>query len=302
MMKLADNKKIEKLLLSIEDGFTLIRVIGQGTVGTVCECRDSKGRSIAVKLMEMTPMSTPAVFEGIIKAALATKPLIDEANVVRVFSAGRLPPNIYYIVMEMMRGGTLEEHTAKIELTLTHKLDLAAKIADSLFAIHFKGIIHGDLKPSNILLSDDGEPYLNDFYLYAHDSFSTPTSYMSIGTPFYMSPEQASGALVTPKTDIYSFGVMFYELVTGRMPYASGMDSIGKLIEEIANGKIVPPPKKICRFSAKCNAIILKLLEKDPYLRYCDMSVAASDIRGCRDNSEISIPYKKSFWSRLFNH
>jgi serine/threonine-protein kinase len=125
---------------------------------------------------------------------------------------------------------------------------------------------------------------------------------MSIGTPFYMSPEQASGALVTPKTDIYSFGVMMYELVTGQMPYASGMDSIGGLIEEIANGEIVPPSKKIRGLSAKCVAIMVKLLEKDPDLRYRDMSVAASDIRGCRDNSGISIPYKKSFWRRLFNH
>lgn len=300
-MNLQDDKKIVERLASIEDGFELVRVIGEGTVGTVCECRDSNGHSVAVKLMELTPMGTPAVFEGIIKAALATKPLTDEANIVPVLSTGKLPPTTYYIVMEMMWGGTLEEHTAKVKLSLKEKLYLAAKIADSLYAIHLKGIIHGDLKPSNILLSAEGEPYLNDFYLYTHDSFSRKTPYMSIGTPFYMSPEQASGALVTPKTDIYSFGVMLYELVTVEMPYVAGMDSIGGLIEEITNGSIVPPSTKLRGLPAKCDAIMIKLLEKDPDLRYHDMALVASDIRGCRDDTQISVPYKESFWKRLFS-
>lgn len=300
MMKRIENGKILERLASIEKGFELVRVIGQGTVGTVCECHDSEGRTVAVKLMELTPMGTPAVFEGIIKAALATKPLADEANVVRVFSTGKVPPTTYYIVMEMMAGGTLENYTARIQLSLKHKLDMAAKIADSLYAIHFKGLIHGDLKPSNILLSAEGEPYLNDFYLYSHDTSAMPTPYMSIGTPFYMSPEQASGALVTPKTDIYSFGVMLYEFVTEKMPYASGMDSIGSLIEEITNGEIVPPSKKTRGLSPKCDAVMIKLLEKDPDLRYRDMALVAADIRGCRDDSDISVTYKKSFWSRFF--
>jgi serine/threonine-protein kinase len=123
---------------------------------------------------------------------------------------------------------------------------------------------------------------------------------MSIGTPFYMSPEQATGALVTPKTDIYSFGVLFYELLTGEMPYSSGMDSIGALIEEITNGNIIPPAKRDSKLRGKLEAVMIKLLEKDPDRRYRDMALAAADIRSCLNGSDISIPYEKSFWSRLF--
>ncbi|NOY75907.1 MAG: serine/threonine protein kinase [Kiritimatiellaeota bacterium] len=302
-MKGADGKlDVSESLEVIDDGFELVRIIGKGTVGTVCEYRRrSDDRVVAIKLMKLTPMGTPEVFEGIIKAALATKPLADQTNVVRVFSAGKVPPNTYYIIMEMMRGGTLEEYIKRVELSLKEKLDISAKIADALYAIHFKGIIHGDLKPSNILMSAEGEPYLNDFYLYSSDS-STQIPYMSIGTPFYMSPEQASGALVTPKTDIYSFGVMLYELVTGEMPYSTGMDSINGLIEEITNGSIAPPSKRKRGVSPKLDAVILKLLEKEPDERYRDMALAASDLRGCRENGPISIPAEKqSFWHRFFH-
>jgi serine/threonine-protein kinase len=297
-MRFDNEKKMVERLAEIGEGFTLERVIGEGTVGTVCECRGRDGSRVAVKLMELTPMGTPLAFEEIIKAALATKPIAEEACIVRVFSAGKLPPSTYYIVMEMMEGGTLEAHAAKVKLPLKKKLDLSAKIADSIFAIHSKGIIHGDLKPSNILLDKDGEPYLNDFYLYSHSS--RPTPFMSIGTPFYMSPEQATGALVTPITDIYTFGVLFYELLTGEMPYSSGMDSIGALIEEITNGNIIPPAKRDSKLRGKLEAVMIKLLEKDPDRRYRDMALAAADIRSCLNGSDISIPYEKSFWSRLF--
>ena len=298
-MASTENRKIVEILAKIGDGFKLSRIIGAGTVGTVCECRRSNGGVVAVKLMELTPMGTTAVFEEIIKAALATKPLNDEARVVRVFDAGKLPPSTYYIIMEMMEGGTLEDHTANVELSLEKKLGLAAKIADSIYAIHSKGIIHGDLKPSNILLSKDCEPFLNDFYLYSLSS--RPTPYMSIGTPFYMSPEQATGALITPKTDIYSFGVLLYEFVLGEMPYAVETDSIGGLIEEIRSGTIIEPSKKTNGISAKLEAVMLKLLEREPELRYTNMTIAAADIRACLDDSRISIPYKRQpFWRRWF--
>ena len=294
-----DREKISAILASIEGGYQLVRFIGQGSIGTVYECCDSDNRSVAVKLMESSPMMDRSIFECIIKSALATEKLSEEINIVKVFYAGKCG-NFYYIIMEMMPGGTLETVVSNAGMPVSEKLEFGVKIAETISKIHQHGIVHGDLKPENILLSADDTPYLNDFYLYPTKD-AGPMPSMPIGTPYYMSPEQARGAMLTPESDIYSFGVLFYELLTGRMPYFELHDNIQAMINEITESPVYPLRKANKKLGRNIEAVIDKLLEKKPQNRYPNMAVVSNDIKACIEDRPISIPYKKSFLQKIFS-
>lgn len=291
-------EKIAQALKEINEGYELVRILGQGSVGTVYECQDAEGKKIAVKLMEISPMIDPPVFAGIIQAAQATRSLADNVNVVQVLSAGKTE-NYYYICMEMIEGGTLETAVQDKNMPLKQKLEIVKKVADILAAIHAKGIVHKDLKPSNILIDSNNTPYLNDFYLF-HSQGGKRLSAMPHGTPYYMSPEQTGNQMVTVLTDFYSFGVLLYELLTGAMPYAADPQNIPDMINLVNEGKIIPPSRKNRKLTGKIEAIIMKLLEKDPKMRYHKMETVSKDLQACIDAHPISIPYKKSFLSGLF--
>ena len=295
-----DREKISAILANIKDGYQLVRFIGQGSVGTVYECCDADNRSVAVKLMESSPMMDRSIFECIIQSALTTEKFSEEIDIVKVFDAGRCD-NFYYIIMEMMPGGTLETVVADSAMPISEKLEFAAKIAETISEIHRHGIVHGDLKPENILLSAENIPYLNDFYLNpVRDDGLMPS--MPIGTPYYMSPEQAKGAMLTPESDTYSFGVLLYELLTGRLPYLELHDNIQVMIKEITESPVYPLHKANKKSGSKIEAVTDKLLEKKPKNRYQNMAIVSDDIKACIENRPISIPYEKSFLQKIFSY
>ncbi len=287
------------ILKTVEDGYKLLKLLGMGSVGTVFECLNSKGKHVAVKLMESNPMMDSAVFESIIQAAMATTKIQEHVNVVRVLSTGK-QNSAYYIVMEMMKGGTLEKIVEDPSVSLSDKIQIAGEIAQTLAGIHKRGIVHGDLKPANVLLSANNKPYLNDFYLFPTRGAGTMPS-MPLGTPYYMSPEQAKGTLITTTSDIYSFGIMIYELFTGQMPYILKPDNIQGMVQEIKEGLINPPRKANPKISRKIEAVILKLLEKKQGNRYQNMTVVAEDLFACISSTPISIPYKKTFFEQILS-
>ena len=297
-MSTTNNEKIEKVLNAIGKGYRLIRLVGHGSVGAVYECEDSTGKHVAVKLMEISPMMDPNVLEGIIQAALATRSLSENVNVVQVLAAGRVK-DFYFILMQMINGGTLETVVENKNVSLQKKMGIAVKIAEILAAIHSKGIVHQDLKPSNVLLDDTNTPYLNDFYLFPRDGNSI--SAMPHGTPYYMSPEQTDGQLVTALTDVYSFGVLFYELLTNSMPYAETPHNIADMIAVVNEGKIIRPSRKNRKIDMKLEAVILKLLEKDQEKRYRKMETVVADIRACIDKKKLSFSYKSSIIGKIWH-
>ena len=291
-------EKILNLMKNLEEGYTVVRILGKGSIGTVYECRNSSSKSFAVKIMETTPMMDPSVFDGIVDAAEATSKLSRDIKVVHVFSAGKIEQH-YYIIMEMMHGGTLEKFIGNPDISFEEKLRIASQTAETIYDIHSRGILHGDLKPENILMSLDSVPYLNDFYLYPARANSNVMPNMPLGTPFYMSPEQAKGASVTPQSDIYSFGVLTYELLTGRMPYTTKPDNIRELIKKITAGEIVPPEKVEKSINSKLSAVMLKLLAKTPEKRYRNMREAADDIKACIENRPVSVEYKHTLLEKI---
>jgi len=197
-----------------------------------------------------------------------------------------------------MEGGTLEKVVEDPEVSLDRKLQISSEIAHTLSEIHKRGIVHGDLKPANVLMSPENKPYLNDFYLFPSRGAGTMPS-MPLGTPYYMSPEQAKGSLITTASDVYSFGIMVYELLTRKMPYIIQPDNIQGMVQEITKGNIRPPSEANPEIDNKLEAVIMKLMEKNPAKRYSQMNAVAEDITACRNNKPISIPFKLSFWEKL---
>jgi len=294
-MQIINSQKVTDAIKEINENLHLLNTIGQGSIGTVYECMNNTGHSIAVKLMEITPMIDSIVFTRIIQAALDTRPLADKVNVVKVFSAGKTE-NFYFICMEMIHGSTLETLVNNQHVKLDEKLKIAAEIAKILAAIHSKGIVHKDLKPSNILLDQNNTPFLNDFYLFSSTKGQILKS-IPHGTPYYMSPEQTNGQLVSCLTDVYSFGVLFYELLTGAMPYANAPKNISDMIKTVHEGNIIPPSKINKHIAPQVEAIILKLLEKDPQMRYQNMGAVEADIKAYI----IEKSCKKSFISKILH-
>lgn len=292
-------EKAVRILKEISPDYKLLKLIGQGSVGSVYECKNSESKHIAVKLMETNPMMDDKVFESIIDAALATRKIPENVNVVRVLKAGR-KGNFFYIEMDMMQGGTLENIVLNPGISFEKKIKIAADIAKTLADIHKRGIVHGDLKPANVLISEDNVPYLNDFYLFPNRSAGVLPS-MPLGTPYYMSPEQAKGTLITTASDIYSFGILIYELLTGKMPYESIPENIQEMINIINDGKIIPPSKFNPEINNKTEAVMLKLLEKKPSERYHHMNTVAEDLLACLDNKPVSIPYKLTFIEKIYS-
>jgi serine/threonine-protein kinase len=168
--------------------------------------------------------------------------------------------------MELVEGGTLERFIGEENLDFQGKLRLAAGIAKALGHIHSAGITHGDLKPPNILISPDGKPLLNDFYLVPRLE-AAATGASSMGTPYYMSPEQAEGRPVSPASDIYSFGVLLYELLTGKTPYSAETNNLSEMIEAVSKGKIESLGKHCRKASPKLDALMSRLLSKEPETR-----------------------------------
>lgn len=272
---MALSPNIDTILRSAGKGYESVEEIGQGSVGVVYACRPagSKGApDVAVKLMSPSPMMDIDLFDGVIDAALATRPLADKVAVVPVLEAGKTQDGHYYIAMKLM-DGTMERFIGDGPLTFAGKCAFAAEIATALDGIHSNGVVHGDLKPPNVLLAD-ARPFLNDFYLAPRRLGGRVAS--TRGTPYYMSPEQATGRPVTPASDIYSLGVLLYELFTGEMPYRRTAENLSEMIGIVTEGDIIPPSSRKQTVNRGLDEIIMGLLGKEPDDRPSRASLAAS--------------------------
>jgi len=264
------------------DRYTLVEEIGEGGMATVYRARDRDlRRDVAVKVLfpHLARRDNGEVVRRFHREARAAAAL-EHANILRIYDVGGGdagdPP---FIVMELIRGRTLLAEVEQRGPILAEVVAcIGALLCDALAAAHAAGIIHRDLKPANVLVAPGGRLLLADFgvaRLETEDSLVTRTGAL-LGTPAYMSPEQASGDIATVKSDLYSLGATLYQLATGSLPYAG---SPAKVMSQIAAGQLVPPVRRRPAVGPDLSRVIEALMASDPGERPSRAAAVATQLR-----------------------
>ena len=259
--------------------YEIIKKIGNGGMATVYKAKDKVlKRNVAVKILRdefTTDEEFIKRFEGEAQSAAR----LTHANIVSIYDVG-VEGNLYYIVMELIQGKTLKEIILEEEGPLPWKwsLNVAIQIASALEVAHRNNIIHRDIKPHNIIITEDGVAKVTDFGIAKAVSNSTITAFgTTIGSVHYFSPEHARGGFTDAKSDIYSLGVVMYEMLTGRVPFdADTPVSVAlKHMQEEPEEPIELNPK----IPTSVNQIIMKALQKESSMRYQSATEMLVDLR-----------------------
>jgi serine/threonine protein kinase/Flp pilus assembly protein TadD len=259
------------------DRYTIIEEIGRGGMGRVYKAEDRElGITVVLKMIRPELSSRPRMVDQFRKETLLGRSISHE-NVVRTHDLG-VVNGIRYISMDFIKGENLAELIQTSgSLTLATCLQVAIQICRALEAAHEKGIIHRDLKPQNIMIDNSGKVYVTDFGLAESltESKAAPSGKIS-GTPKYFSPEQARGEEPDQRSDIYSLGIILYEMTTGNTPFKA--DTAEGYIREHISEKPLPPSKANPSVPPACEKIILKCLEKKKEDRYQNVEELLRDL------------------------
>jgi len=262
--------------------YEIVRELGQGAMGTVYLGRDPKiNREVAIKTLNLNavePDQLKEVKERFFREAEAAGRL-NHPNIVTIYDAGE-EHDLAFLAMEFLDGQDLSAYCSRKKLLpVPDVLGLAADVADALAYAHRNAVVHRDIKPSNLMLLKNGQIKVTDFGI-ARVVNSTQTQTGTIlGTPSYMSPEQVSGEKVKGASDLFSLGVVCYELLSGEKPFVG--DSLGALMHNIANVKYSPLKKVRSGLPENCYAVVRKLLKKEARDRYRDATEVAEALRKC---------------------
>jgi serine/threonine protein kinase len=263
--------------------YHILEQLGEGGMATVYKAFDTRlERDVAVKVIRVDQFA-PAVLERILHRfdreakALAR---LTHPNIIGIIDYGEHEGSPY-LVMPYLPGGTLKEKLGK-PMPWREAAELLLPIAQALQFAHTQNIIHRDVKPSNILITLSGEPMLTDFgiakLLESEETQTLTAAGAGVGTPEYMSPEQGLGRAIDARADIYSLGIVFYELVTGHKPFTADtpMETLFKHTSEP-----LPPPSQFVRgLPAGVEQFLIHALAKKPEGRYPDMGGFARSLKG----------------------
>ncbi|SDZ79009.1 bifunctional serine/threonine-protein kinase/formylglycine-generating enzyme family protein [Microbulbifer marinus] len=244
-------------------GYRILKKINQGGMSTVyLAVQRSVGRQVALKVMSPVLNADPIFSERFQREANIVGQL-SHPNIVAIHDIGRYR-SLNYIAMDYMPGGSVSDRLAKGVMEPLEALNVTRQIALALDHAHGKGYVHRDLKPENILFREDGSAVLTDFGVaraVARTTRMTSTG-MVVGTPHYMSPEQARGAAIDGRADLYSLGVVFYEMITSAVPYQAD-EAVAIAIKHLTD----PIPRLPARHSLYQN-LVDRFLAKDPEHRF----------------------------------
>ncbi|MBL7044814.1 MAG: protein kinase [Pirellulaceae bacterium] len=248
--------------------YRVLDSLGQGSFGVVYKAYDPELKlTVAIKMARPQSLDTQVRRERFLGDARAAARL-NHKNIVRAHDIGH-ECGVPYIVSDFIDGMTLDEFLSGDRLTFKETAELAAQMADALGYAHGEGVVHRDVKPSNILIDRTGKPYLTDFGLAHRDEEGGHVTLSGelLGTPAYMSPEQAGGESrnADGRSDLFSLGVVLYRLLTGELPFR-GRGHM--LLSQIQNDEPPPPRRLNDQVPRDLETICLKCLEKEPRNRY----------------------------------
>ncbi|MCB9917363.1 MAG: protein kinase [Planctomycetes bacterium] len=256
--------------------FDLVRELGRGGMGVVWLARQkSLDRDVALKLLPEDPLRDAASIARFKREALAASRL-DHPNIVKVIAVGDVD-GTHYIAMEYVDGQPLGSQ----RLAIDDIVNIGIQVADALDIAHHEGIVHRDVKPSNILLRADGTPVLSDFGLARSDSLPSLTrSGAFAGTPGYSSPEQVEGKPVDARSDVFSLGTTLYEALTGRRAFDGPSDAA--ILDAVRRHDPIEPHRRTPRVPLELSAVVMRAIQKDPVHRYQSAEALADDLRAYR--------------------
>lgn len=272
----------------LSNRYEIMEKIGEGGMAEVYKAKCHKlNRFDAIKILKKEYAKDVDLVEKFKREATAIANLSDN-NIVNIFDVGS-QDDINYIVMEYVKGKTLKQIIRENgKLDYEKAMDIATQIAKALDCAHRNNIIHRDIKPQNILVTEEGLVKVTDFGIAkSPDSATITNSGKILGSAHYFSPEQAKGTYVDGRTDIYSLGIVLYEMVTGRVPFdAESPVSVAlKHIQE----PVVPPKQINERIPESLNRLILKCIEKEPIRRYQSVKDLLSDLIKIQKDSNYEI-------------
>ncbi|MDR0776502.1 MAG: protein kinase [Azonexus sp.] len=266
--------------------YRVLRELGKGATATVYLCEDPEAdRQVAVKVIRFGQDSAAMSrrMRKLFQNERMVSRRLDHPNIVRVFDAV-VEEHLAYLVMEYVDGFSLEQHCRIDKLLPMHRvIGIIFKCCMALDAAYRQGIIHRDIKPANILVAANDEAKVADFGLALNmnkDLDRDSTFIMGVGSPAYMSPEQIKGYPLNQKTDLYSLGVVLFQLLTGRLPFRAANQAT--LVYRIINTDAPAVTALNPSLPEGLNAVLKRALEKDLYSRYRNGAEFAKDLAGVR--------------------
>jgi eukaryotic-like serine/threonine-protein kinase len=275
--------------------YEIIGELGRGAMGVVYKATDPViGRTVAVKTIKLseegTGMSRPELLARFQTEARAAG-LLTHPNIVVVYDAGE-EDGLYYITMELVEGKSLQAHLdGGMAFPLPRVLRIMEQTCGALQFAHERNVVHRDIKPANIMLTADDTVKVTDFGTAKILQFGTMQQTAHVmGTPSYMSPEQVKGRAVDGRSDIFSLGVLLYEMVTGEKPFPG--QNITTVIYKIVNEEAVPPRQIDPSIHPGISAVVMKALAKEPEARYQSCREMLDDLRNYRSIAGAASPDK----------
>ena len=265
-----------KLGMLIADRYEILDKIGTGGMSDVYKAKDNKlNRFVAVKVLKQEFSENKNFVSKFRVEAQAAAGLM-HPNIVNVYDVGE-EDGIHYIVMELVEGITLKKYIEKkVRLSIKEAISIAIQVAMGIEAAHNNHIIHRDIKPQNIIISKEGKVKVTDFGIAKAASSNTITSNV-MGSVHYTSPEQARGGFSDEKSDIYSMGITFFEMLTGRVPF-NGDTTVSIAIKHIQDD--MPSPRDyVPEIPISAEGIVKKCTQKNPDRRYQSMGEMIRDLK-----------------------